>query len=150
MEKRQSKLMIFDGINSAGVNQHNSINFGRVMLMPAKDQTFDLQWGPHSQKTKTVPDKSSQTIYHPSQLHSSLLHGKALIRCQGAIWQTGYHGKHAYCALSHLEENHLPASHFDDLCGHQPVPRAPMMMGVRERQNHAMDWEPKLSLAVSN
>ena len=63
--------------------------------MPAKDQTFDLQQGPRSQKTKTVPDKSSQTIYQPSQLHSSLLHGKALIGCQGAIWQTGYHGMQA-------------------------------------------------------
>lgn len=27
--------MIFDGINSAGVNQHNSINSGRVMLIYA-------------------------------------------------------------------------------------------------------------------
>lgn len=32
MEKRQRKWMIFDSKNSAGVNQHNSINFGRVML----------------------------------------------------------------------------------------------------------------------
>jgi len=52
--------------------------------------------------------------------------------------------------LSHLEENHLPASHFDDLCDPQPVSRALMMLGVRERQNHFVNWEPKLSLAVSN
>lgn len=118
--------------------------------MPAKDQTFDLQRGPHSQKTKTVPDKSSQTIYQPSQLHSSLLDGKALIRCQGAIWRSGYRGMHAHCVLSRLEENHLPLRHFDNLCDHQPVPRAPMTMGARERQNRGVDWKPKLSLAVSN
>lgn len=36
-----------------------------------------------------VSDQSSQTIYQPPQVH-----GKALIGCQGGIWQTGSHGRH--------------------------------------------------------
>lgn len=96
-----------------------------------------------------VPGKSSQTTYQPSQLNSSLLHGKALIRCQRAIWQTGYRGMHAHHALSHSEGNHLLARHLDVLCGHQPVPRAPITMGLK-RQNHAADREPILTSAVSD
>lgn len=96
-----------------------------------------------------VPGKSSQTTYQPSQLNSSLLHGKALIRCQRAIWQTGYRVMHAHHALSHSERNHLLARHLDVLCGHQPVPRAPITMGLK-RQNHAADWEPILTSAVSD
>lgn len=95
-----------------------------------------------------VPDKSSQTTYQPSQLNSSLLHGKALIRCQRAIWQTGYHGIHAHHVFSHLEENHLLARHLDVLCGHQPVPSAPISMGLK-RQNHVADWKPILTPAAS-